>query len=44
MPKACRFTARCPNRIDICTEVHPDLEEKDRDHELRCFNPTPWAG
>jgi oligopeptide/dipeptide ABC transporter ATP-binding protein len=42
MPRACRFAARCPNRIDICTETHPDLREADRDHELRCYNPTPF--
>ena len=44
MPKACRFAARCPNRIQKCTEVHPDLRETTADHELRCFNPTPFDG
>ncbi len=42
MPRACRFAARCPNRIDQCTETHPVLREADRDHELRCYNPTPF--
>ena len=27
MPPACRFAARCPNRIAQCTETHPDLRE-----------------
>lgn len=43
MPRACRFAARCPNRIETCTTTHPDLREADRDHELRCFNPTPFV-
>ncbi|MBA2519236.1 MAG: ABC transporter ATP-binding protein [Chloroflexia bacterium] len=43
MPRACRFAARCANRIDQCTETHPELREADRDHELRCYNPTPFA-
>jgi oligopeptide/dipeptide ABC transporter ATP-binding protein len=43
MPKACRFAARCPNRIAQCTEIHPDLQETDRNHELRCFNPTAYS-
>jgi oligopeptide/dipeptide ABC transporter ATP-binding protein len=42
MPKACRFAARCPNRIQICTETHPDLRETNPHHELRCYNPTPF--
>ncbi len=44
MPSACRFAARCPNRIDICTEHHPELEVKVGTHEIRCYNPTPYAG
>jgi oligopeptide/dipeptide ABC transporter ATP-binding protein len=43
MPAACRFAARCPNRIEICTETHPDLRETDPSHELRCYNPTPYG-
>jgi peptide/nickel transport system ATP-binding protein len=42
MPTACRFAARCPNRIEICTERHPALEETSPNHELRCYNPTPF--
>ncbi|MGD9711048.1 MAG: ABC transporter ATP-binding protein [Thermomicrobiales bacterium] len=43
MPTACRFAARCRNRIDICTQRHPDLNETSPRHALRCFNPTPYA-
>jgi oligopeptide/dipeptide ABC transporter ATP-binding protein len=43
MPPACRFAARCPNRIVPCTETHPDLRETAPDHELRCYNPTPFT-
>jgi peptide/nickel transport system ATP-binding protein len=43
MPRACRFAARCGNRIPQCTETHPGLREVDRDHELRCYNPTPFV-
>jgi peptide/nickel transport system ATP-binding protein len=40
MPKACRFAARCSNRIAVCLEIHPSLEKITTNHELRCFNPT----
>jgi oligopeptide/dipeptide ABC transporter ATP-binding protein len=43
MPAACRFAARCPNRIEQCTETHPDLRETEPNHELRCYNPTPYG-
>ena len=41
MPPACRFAARCPNRIAPCVETHPTLRADRPDHELRCYNPTP---
>ncbi len=44
MPRACRFSRRCPNRIDRCDESHPDLEKLSGDHALRCYNPTKFAG
>ncbi|MEZ4499251.1 MAG: ABC transporter ATP-binding protein [Thermomicrobiales bacterium] len=43
MPAACRFAARCSNRIDVCTVEHPQLQENAPHHLLRCFNPTPYA-
>ena len=39
MPKACRFAARCPNRIAQCTDVHPDLQETDRTHAPSLLQP-----
>jgi oligopeptide/dipeptide ABC transporter ATP-binding protein len=41
MPAACRFAARCTNRISTCVESHPRLETIAPNHELRCYNPTP---
>jgi peptide/nickel transport system ATP-binding protein len=35
---ACAFTPRCPNAIDICTQVTPELED-DGLRALRCHNP-----
>jgi peptide/nickel transport system ATP-binding protein len=43
MPTACRFAARCPNRIAPCVETHPDLSRIETDHDLRCYNPTPFV-
>lgn len=42
MPAACRFAPRCPNRIATCVEHHPDLRRVGSDHDLRCYNPTPF--
>jgi peptide/nickel transport system ATP-binding protein len=44
LPHGCRFAPRCPNREPRCTESHPSLEDKENQRELRCFNPTPFAG
>jgi oligopeptide/dipeptide ABC transporter ATP-binding protein len=43
MPKACRFAARCPNRIQTCIEQHPNLEMNEQKHELRCYNPAEFV-
>jgi peptide/nickel transport system ATP-binding protein len=43
MPSACRFAARCPNRIQACVQSHPDLERIESEHELRCYNPTAYV-
>jgi peptide/nickel transport system ATP-binding protein len=40
MPSGCRFAHRCPNVLQVCHDQHPPLIE-DREHRLRCFNPTP---
>jgi oligopeptide/dipeptide ABC transporter ATP-binding protein len=42
LPPACRFAPRCPNRIPICEQKHPSLQTTEDDHELRCYNPTPF--
>jgi oligopeptide/dipeptide ABC transporter ATP-binding protein len=44
LPPGCRFAPRCANRITRCGEEHPNLEEIESDHGLRCFNPTPFNG
>lgn len=36
---ACAFAPRCFNRIDVCTQRTPELEESYR-RALRCFNPV----
>jgi oligopeptide/dipeptide ABC transporter ATP-binding protein len=43
LPAACRFAARCGNRIAQCEHEHPPLAAVADKHELRCFNPTPFA-
>jgi peptide/nickel transport system ATP-binding protein len=43
MPAACRFAARCPNRIAPCVETHPDLARIETGHDLRCYNPSPFV-
>jgi oligopeptide/dipeptide ABC transporter ATP-binding protein len=43
MPAACRFAPRCPNRIAVCEATHPELQRITGDHELRCYNPTPYS-
>ena len=43
LPAACRFAPRCGNRIARCEKEHPPLAPVADQHELRCFNPTPFA-
>jgi oligopeptide/dipeptide ABC transporter ATP-binding protein len=43
LPAACRFAPRCANRIARCEDEHPPLRTIAHSHELRCFNPTPFA-
>jgi peptide/nickel transport system ATP-binding protein len=35
---ACAFTPRCPNALEICQQVTPELED-DGQRALRCHNP-----
>ena len=39
-PDSCPFAPRCPNRIQVCTEVLPDLEPVEPGHRIACFNPV----
>jgi oligopeptide/dipeptide ABC transporter ATP-binding protein len=40
-PDSCPFAPRCPNRIQVCTEVLPELEPVESGHRIACFNPVP---
>ena len=40
-PDSCPFAPRCPNRIQVCTEVLPLLEPVESGHRIACFNPVP---
>ncbi|BEV46119.1 ABC transporter ATP-binding protein [Afipia carboxidovorans] len=33
----CRFAPRCPNAIDLCSQVHPSIERLPDGAETRCF-------
>jgi oligopeptide/dipeptide ABC transporter ATP-binding protein len=39
-PDSCPFAPRCPNRIQVCTEVLPQLEPVESGHRIACFNPV----
>ena len=36
---ACAFAPRCPNALEVCREVRPELVD-DGDRALRCHNPV----
>ena len=40
-PDSCPFSPRCPNRIQVCTEMLPLLEPVENGHRIACFNPVP---
>jgi peptide/nickel transport system ATP-binding protein len=37
---ACAFAPRCPNALEVCREVRPELLDDDGDRALRCHNPV----
>ena len=39
-PDSCPFAPRCPNRIQVCDEVLPQLEPVEPGHRIACFNPV----
>jgi oligopeptide transport system ATP-binding protein len=39
-PQACPYVPRCPNRIQVCTEQLPPLEDRGHGQRAACFNPV----
>ena len=39
-PHACPYGPRCPNRIHVCTEQLPPLENRGEGQRAACFNPV----
>ena len=37
---ACAFAPRCPNQLQVCVEVTPELEHEHGGRALRCHNPV----
>jgi peptide/nickel transport system ATP-binding protein len=33
----CRFSPRCPKKMDICEKALPDMIQVDEDHEVACY-------
>ena len=36
-PPGCRFSSRCPDKREICTQQTPELVEIEKDHFVACF-------
>ncbi|MCK5311365.1 MAG: ABC transporter ATP-binding protein [Desulfobacteraceae bacterium] len=36
MPQGCRFNPRCPQKIDICEKLIPDIKEHSLNHSIVC--------
>ena len=39
-PRACPYVPRCPNRIQVCSEHLPPLEDLGNGQRAACFNPV----
>ncbi|PKK91529.1 MAG: peptide ABC transporter ATP-binding protein [Candidatus Wallbacteria bacterium HGW-Wallbacteria-1] len=44
LPKGCSFCTRCPQKIDKCPNIPPELVEVAPDHFVRCHLAKPMAG
>jgi oligopeptide/dipeptide ABC transporter ATP-binding protein len=40
-PAGCRFLGRCPLRIDVCSQITPELVEAEPAHGARCHVTAP---
>lgn len=36
LPRGCRFTTRCPHKVDICEEVEPEFKDLGMGHRVSC--------
>ena len=36
LPKGCRFSSRCPYKMDICTIEEPELIDDSNEHYVSC--------
>lgn len=36
-PKGCRFSTRCPYKMDICDSLTPPMYEVEKGHQVACF-------
>ncbi|HEY2763994.1 MAG TPA: ABC transporter ATP-binding protein [Pseudonocardiaceae bacterium] len=39
--RGCAFATRCPNLLDVCTRVTPELVSEPEHRLVRCHNPVP---
>jgi len=37
LPQGCKFSPRCPRKLDICEEKEPELKELGDGHSCRCY-------
>ncbi len=36
LPRGCRFTTRCPHKVEICEEVEPEFKDLGMGHRVSC--------